>query len=56
MENLKEQIQEMQKIIDTYDNIVFSAVPVSPPKVGFRTSAAWTVCTISNTTILRRPY
>ena len=23
MENLKEQIQEMQKIIDTYDNIVF---------------------------------
>ena len=23
MENLKEQIQELQKIIDTYDNIVF---------------------------------
>lgn len=56
MENLEEQIKELQKIIDTYDNIVFSVVPASPLKAAFRTSEAWMVCTISNTTILRRPY
>ena len=56
MENLKEQIQELQRSLIPTITLYFSAVPVSPPRVGFRTSAAWTVCTINNTTILRRPY
>lgn len=31
MENLNKQIQELQKIIDTYGNIVFFGGAVSPP-------------------------
>lgn len=53
MENLNKQIQELQKIIDTYGNIVFSVVPVSPPRVESRISEAWTDC-ITNSTITRR--
>lgn len=56
MENLKEQIQELQKTLILTITLYFLAVPVSLPKVGFRTFEVWTVCTISNTTILRRPY
>ena len=53
MENLNKQIQELQKIIDTYGNIVFFGGAVSPPRVESRISEAWTDC-ITNSTITRR--
>ncbi len=56
MENLNKQIQELQKIIDTYGNIVFFGGAGVSTESGIRISEAWTDCITNSTITLQRRF
>ena len=54
---MEKEIERLQELIDTHDNIVFfGGAGVSTERAEFRIFAVWTDFTIRNMIILRKPF